>query len=576
MVFWIGKQTKVLSEAAQDQVIANALVPEEKRYIAKTNIFKKFNIRQSELDTLYNLYLKDLALKKIIDRYTYEDKIYNKKIIKDITQSVDNNQCFFYFLSGMPGSGKSWIAINYGWLYQLAIRKKSMYTEFRWFLNPDSDNPSYINKSVRSKDKIRKGKKSIVRNIYVSYSNSQTNELFMNAPEGSLIIQDESPTQHGKGSKIQKDNLRNLLKVAARKNTISIIIVNPTIFKINDINYYFRLIGHNKENRHSIGFVFDNKMKPLGIIEEKVVASKKLLAKYEKMSKIQKAKIKVKAGQSSSTITEDDLDRLVKLLIKKTTKFGIRKKVQFRNYAALVEQVAGHLYLDLICAEASRRVMHGEGDDLLESFEEIEEIEDVITVNTDLLKPDEFKTFVVSDLESYDLNKLQQDYNILRTDIYIIKYWLEGLTFVEIATLKAIPFSTGTMTTRLRKFRTGHKESINKFCMGQYFERFCSYKLNIPNPAGYTNEADLYDKENKIVYTIKFEYRRKKAKYRYELDFAPEIRKYIEIKDKGFEPKLKLIYYNIAFSPHKIMIVDIDLEGSEEIIIDGKNDIYFE
>lgn len=542
---------KVLSDHDCEQIILKACVPKYQQIIAKGSFFKGYTIRQSELDNLYQIYMDNMKIRNIFNNYILDHILINSSVNKDMRQAVFNSECFIYFLSGIPGAGKSWNALAKGVEYQNLMQEKARhYIRVQWWLDPDSNEPTVVfNKTAQQ-----------IVNIYVSYSNSQSAQLFQEAEDGSLIIQDESPTQHGKGSKISKDNLINLIKIAARRNTINLIVVNPTLFKLDNVNYYFQVLAKDKETRESIVLVFNHDFKPIGITEKIVKIPDNIIKEYERLSKLQKTKIQSSAGQSSAFIPMEEVTRLARILIDKLSGRNLHSYKDFMLYSQTVPEVVGNMNIQLICREASRLLMTQPDNEL------IEEIRTNVQVNAG--------AFSVGDFQQYAADKVNMTIadNLDTMDKLIFEYWIKGMTLSEISTMREINMQPPQLSKRMKKFREGNA-NVNPQIprVGALFQEYITLSKGVElsnAQSAYNNDEDLV--LNGVHYTIKFECDNQTAYYKFASDFAPELK---GAKDRG-EP-LHLIFFNLKSEPQKILEVECDYNKYKQVSIDTKNNVTF-
>jgi len=570
--------TKILTDHEIQQIIIRAVTPRYKRKIRKNKFLKDYNIRQSELDNLHTIYSNDITIRSIFNNFIFSGETVNALIRRDMTQAVKWGECFIYFLSGIPGSGKSWFALD------MASRYSRTYHEVikapiraSWYLDADD-----YSKPTLSYRKGASPEETV--SLYMTYSNSNTTSALQLAKERSLIVQDESPIQHGKGSKIIKDQLVNVVKIAARRNTINLFIINPTIFRIDDVNYYFRILGKNLETGTTIALLYNSEMVPIGITKHKINLPKFLTKKYEELSKIQKTNIQQLAGHSGVSLTSEELDRLARLLIRETADKNISKSSDFEKYSALVNEVGGHMYNKLICKEASRLIATGSvsASDLGDDSEDLKQVEKVdekeeekeADVKENLKKSLEtkknlsiFEKLSYLDFLRFAISKVNKiDYKIVtKRDQSIYKYWLRGMTFAEIGDI--YNKQPSTISTVVRKFREGTKENINVCSVGKLFERYVAVGLGADEDetAAYTHHPDLVF--NGLICTIKFLSSRQVNSFEVDRDFAPEVE---EAKLKG-KKKIYLIYFNLASHNKKIFVKMIYFNKIKRITIDLNN-----
>jgi hypothetical protein len=569
MAFWMeisDKHNQRLSEEEITQVILKSCIPKFQKQITKASFLRNFYIRQSEIDNFYEIYKADLNIRTITNDYIYNEKKVNRSIMKDLEQAIFNDECFIYFFSGMPGCGKSWLALKYSYDYVKVYYKiKDKSIKANWFLDPDEMKiPSIsLNIGKNPEEEI---------NIYVSYSNSQSTYLLQKAPERSLIVQDESPTQHGKGSKIAKDNLSNLVKIVSRRNTINLIIINPIIFPIDNINYYLRVLGKNKDSRQTLSLLLNAKMQPVGLIDCIVDIPEKLASEYQKWSKVQKTKIQQQAGQSGVTISEIELNRLANLLITELVpKYHIRRQKEFINYSAMVPDVAGHVQIQLICSEAARLVRDASPENITpvdnDDEEDEEDNEDPIIIQESNVKlmPDDFAKYASDRVNMINIPEVQV------LDKKIFQHWIYGMTMGEIAQLSEINIQPPQISKRLRKFREGFAENLGISSVGKMFQDFCRISKGLKADNTYEHDSPDIIIGN-TTWTIKFEADQQKSYYRYSEKFGPELRWYNEDKSTR---KIRFLYFNLCAKNREILDVKLDPESQTDITIGLDNKIQF-
>lgn len=542
---------KKLPEDEIQQIILKSLIPKYQQLISQRSFLKGWELRQNEFNKIYNYYSQNMTIRTIFNDYHYENNIVNKIIQKDMKQSVEFNECFIYFLSGATGSGKSWFSLFLAIVYCNITNKTGIF-----HLDPDDyTKSSYI---------YKKGNEEV--DIYFSYSASNSVSIFKIAKEKSVIIQDESPKQHGKGSNITKDNLINIIKIAARRNNLNLIVINPRIIMIDNVNYYLRIIAKKRSDYSSLSLLYDSDMNPLGIVEFKVNIPEELSVEYNRLSKIQKERIKEGAGLSASTISEDQLRALALELIEQTRRFEIRNRAEMEQYAALVPSIAGHPFLKLICTEAMKIRSR---NSLMQQAQERE------TQKNDQIPQLTSSEYSLEEFYQYAKKQIQETPESVMSglDKKIMNYWIDGLSFSEISTMSDINMNPATIATRTRRYREGSTESKGStFRLGKVFQDYISIKLlgKIYEHA-YDTGADIVVNNEKI-YTVKFEADNNKTYYIPSVNFAPEIKKAEELH----LDKITLIYLNFISKPRAILTFEFDWIDTKKIIIDLRNNIKIE
>ena len=155
--------------------------------------------------------------------------------------------------------------------------------------------------------------------VYVAYSNSQTNQIVKTLfQSGDVAFQDESPIQHGKGSKIVKDDLENILKGSARAMGLNFAFINPSFFPVETVHYYIRILGYVRNKGLTVATLMthdEGVTDYIGCAEFEMHDIPGLRDYYKKMSLEMKKKLKESGGHSSYKPDKKEKDRLIRLLV---------------------------------------------------------------------------------------------------------------------------------------------------------------------------------------------------------------------------------------------------------------------
>jgi hypothetical protein len=177
--------------------------------------------------------------------------------------------------------------------------------------------------SQRYADFISKYRSNFVNNqpfdVFVTYNESQTDQvtktLFKSQDVG---FQDESPKMHGKGSKISRDNLDNILGSCARALNLNFGFIAQFFIPIETVHYYIRIIGYIKSRKVTVAALTvydDNHEYYVGIAEFQLYDIKGLSEYYERVSREKKRELKELAGFAAYKPNKQEKKDLINQLV---------------------------------------------------------------------------------------------------------------------------------------------------------------------------------------------------------------------------------------------------------------------
>lgn len=281
------------------------------------SVKKRFYIKTSYRDHLYQIYLKDegfrVALNKFFkNKYTVTSRI--QKVMKD---AINQKEAVIFEINGHIGSGKSALIKNniipvYGILMK---RNFIVHCDISDLTN---NYTVILDKSFTDEP----------FHVYVTYSNSESNDIIANHfKKGDVIFQDEMPEQHGKGSKISVGNIENILRIAARKKGINIIFISPDFIEVKQVDYYITILAINKIHRVTLAMISTNSKEHIGVGIFKLNIDPALDEYYERVSAKRKTEIQDAQGYSNVQLTDERKEKLVQELMTKVIEQAKKEKV---------------------------------------------------------------------------------------------------------------------------------------------------------------------------------------------------------------------------------------------------------
>jgi hypothetical protein len=328
-------------------------------------------------DCLWQDYQDDVAFRTSINKFYFDPashKEYQKRIQDQIKVAHSHESFWNFEIIGEPGSGKSW------WVRGYLIPTHSYITGRNFTVHCDIDgmenNFPVDMKQVMSNlpdidmSKIPKFGEKPPFDACVTYDNSQTNRTTKILKRADVIYQDESPMQHGKGSRTSVDNLENILKVPARANGLCFAFISPTYIPISTVQYYCRILGYVKAQKITVISLQTNNSY-VGVAEFQAVDIPGLSEYYERVSRAKKKELQESSGYSSYKPSEKELREMISELIDACNSAmeedGIEKisKDYVRSIAMRIDKIRSSIDKDDVIARAYRVIQGGgSGDDI--------------------------------------------------------------------------------------------------------------------------------------------------------------------------------------------------------------------
>lgn len=283
-------------------------------------------INPASRDNLWEDYKSDLDFRKAINTFYFDvgsHSIYQQRI-PDLIKVADRHGEFWNLeIIGDPGSGKS------TWVRGYVIPTHSIITARDFIVHCDIDglenNFPVDMKAVMSDlpdidiSRIPKFYEKPPFDSYVTYDNSQTNRTTKFFKRGDVSFQDESPVQHGKGSRTSVDNLENILKVAARALGLNFAFISPVLIPIETVHYYCRIIGYVRSQMITV-MCLQSRKGYVGLAEFQAINIPGLTEYYERVSREKKKELQDLMGYSSYKPSESEIKELVKELVEAVEK----------------------------------------------------------------------------------------------------------------------------------------------------------------------------------------------------------------------------------------------------------------
>lgn len=497
-MYWTGKRSMKEFEGNLADLVS------EPHGITFSQFLKDWDIRPIEKKKLY------LEYKKTGLKY-----VFNQKIIfsleKDLESVVNRKECFIYRTTGIPGSGKSWFNLNLAYKYLLSRKGGTIFFKNQEIFKIPGET-----------------------SVFLTYSEEETRAALQSAKAGDLIVQDETPTLHGKGSRIAVDNLENLIFVAARKNQISLILTQAEGQGVSGINLQIRVVARN-EKKEFFTIVYLPDRTPAGVYITKLIVPEELLKTYEDLSRKEKLAVKEQGGSVGVQITLPVIQELSSKLINEIPE-DINNLTDFRLFAQF-SSLQTHPQFDTIVRYAWYLKKKAPEQQIIEEKKE-----------------EERQDFTVDGFYQYIKN--QRFFPILDiVDKAVLEGVFKGLSFPDIVVAYNLPVTPPTLAKRFKKFRNGTTDRQED--LGVYFQRYCQKVLGI-----YTySESEYKGKtpdiiKDRDIYTVKLIAERNNVSFRSILDFNPEI----EYAKKIGAEKIFLLYLNLFATPPRILTIPIPIK----------------
>jgi len=292
---------------------------------------------------LHHRYRKNKDFRRAINNFKIYNKNKNKRIKKIFNQVIDNKENFIFEIIGLRRCGKSRLARKLILLY-CHMNKANVMFHMDCF-NLDENmlfvlDPSY--------EKVIK--------VYVTYAFDETEHILRTVfKEDDIIFQDEMPKSHGKGSKIMRDKLDNVLKIASGKKRINFMFLNPYLIELHEIDFYIQVLSINKRKKLTIAMLStrteDNKQTIYdGVITFIVEEPPELTVYYEEVSNEIKNRFKERGGSHTVQIKNKPF---VDMLVKAVENSGeeMTSKDKLRRFARDIDEVRDWIGFEEVVSE---------------------------------------------------------------------------------------------------------------------------------------------------------------------------------------------------------------------------------
>lgn len=302
-----------------------------------------FYIKTSYRDHLYQVYMKNEPFRIAINSFLKKNILVTDRIMAVMRDAINQKEAITFEVNGFTGSGKSAFIRNHIIpVYGLLIKRNyivhcditDLDNSYTVTLNKDFTNPPF--------------------HVYVTYSNSETNEIISDHfKKYDLIFQDEMPEQHGKGSQISISNLENILRVAARKLGINIIFISPELIEMKNVDYYLTILAINKIRRLTVAMISTKSNEHIGCGIFRINIDPGLDEYYERVSAKRKTEIQEAAGYSNVKLSPEKKEKLVSTLMDKVlaqAKAEAVTKIQksYIKSIAVTTDLAKEIFMDEI------------------------------------------------------------------------------------------------------------------------------------------------------------------------------------------------------------------------------------
>ncbi len=297
----------------------------------------------ADIDKAYDSYIIDKDLRKLINQWRLDrTKTKNKRLIAYLLRQIRKEENFNLEIIGPTGMGKSRVGLRWVLLYCYHRGKNP-----RFHLDPDNlrESREFIVYPTTNNDFI---------DIYITYSFSQTRHIIATVMRpGDVVLQDEWPEIHGKGSRIELDFMGNILRNAARKRWLNVIYLSPELVKIKQLHYIIDTLAMNETSKQTLAalsFLRKNSdvLVHSGIITFNVSMPEELITWYEENSNIVKARIQALGG--ASAVKAGDIEKLARQLVDEYNalesdllrRFYIKSEDKMASFARTIEDISAH------------------------------------------------------------------------------------------------------------------------------------------------------------------------------------------------------------------------------------------
>ena len=208
------------------------------------------------------------------------------KVMKTIQYCVAHDEYFVAEIVGVPGSGKSLVALEL-----------SVEIRVPWY--------------NQLKEDCKQGKLDdfYMPVVYITSSVEETQAIFKKARKGDVIIQDEDPDASGSGAKTLLKNIKNILSIC-RELCVNFLFVSPDMADYLGSLVTLRLESMSKDYKRRITrtALYTPNNIALGYAYIKILpVNDKLMIRYHKRKSANIKKIREAGGGFSATFNEKDI-----------------------------------------------------------------------------------------------------------------------------------------------------------------------------------------------------------------------------------------------------------------------------
>jgi len=535
----IGRERRLLEDDEILTIIERTYKRLMDRVIPIPKFFSGWYVRENKLSELYDRYKRDQHLRTALNSYLYEGKTFEFMVYKDMKQVIDHGECIVIQITGGTGSGKSWLALSLLQDYSLLMKRN-----MRIVMSPKEESVITNNFGY-----------SQTSNMYLTYDTSETNTVFRKLiKEWDMALQDESPYQHGKGSRTERDNFENVVSVATRRNKISLVLLNPFIIELTNVNFYLEVIGTIRSELKTCCLLYNCDCKPIGVCVFKIIVNSDVLKQYDDISFQRKKQILESGGFSSSMVNEEELAEKVSGYLAWCFSHNVNTRAKVKLYVPRYEPVANYVHKDIVIEEVWDRIQLGqENDDNDDDDEDGDSDNENGKGDYDFIvdnKTKKEKLERIKAKEAVAVDDLDNEFDISFHEFAVRKYqkknpkhdavtskilelWLTGATMEAMTMHSQVGLkSVSSIVARLKVFKDG--------TAGKWYEEYVAVIKGVePFTAGNTDAPDLivaskgaekwnYQKnpkkeyDNLVVYSVKFWSANKKSYYNIYDDCYPE------------------------------------------------------
>jgi hypothetical protein len=422
---------KPLTKEQQKVILHKVYYKLEDRQVNANEFFtnRGWEIRQNTFDYLYKRYTTDKMFRLAVNGYLIEGLTWEDHVYIDMAQVILRKQNFILELTGPTGSGKSRLAF-----YLLQSYNFLMKHGMRIVLDPRKTDRIIDNDPFTFETMSR---------TYLTYSNSETTTVFREQIEKwDSGLQDETPHQHGKGSQIEKHGFANVVAVAMRRNCISLIILNPTIVELENINYYIEVVGIRSDTFETCAILYDKTCSPLGIAIFQTIIAPEVWDPYEIESEKRKTEILRTGGFSGVYVSDEELQPYVETYLHWCRTHDVTTVQQVRMFVPRCMELASYphsdivaemVWVEMLTARQHARDAHRQDQEDHTEPETVPEPEYAEDVDLEVEDRPHYTKFGTPGTFALHVGELYEQMGEVDQEVsYILQWWLTGLTFGSI------------------------------------------------------------------------------------------------------------------------------------------------